>query len=326
MADLAAAIDSVTTLDLGVRSGITALARAARREQGSNPGMQAADVLVDCVNRGDVVGVLTGFSIPPEMTQETDGPPGAAVLARAIGTGLDADVIIVCDPGAVKTCEAVVAEVGFDVVDRADGLGDRSAVTIEALPSSPDRVTGYLDSFAGVSPAAFVTVEKAAPNRAGVYHNMTGHDISSASGRIEEFLTGFESVPLIGIGDGGNEVGMGVIEDTVRDEIEYGSVCQCPCGAGIAAAIDADVLVPATVSNWGASAITAGLAHRTGTAVLHDPAAERRMLEAAADTGAIDGIAGGTTGWCDGMPPAIHESIVRLLHGVLRTHGDASMQ
>lgn len=321
MATVAATIDALTTVDLSGRGTITDLAAAATRVQGPTPAMQAADVLLDGVDRGDVVVVLTGFPIPPDMTQETDGPPGAAALTRAIGCGLDADVIIVCDPGAVTTCEAVAAELGFDVVDRSAGFGNRSAVTVEALPTDPARVTAYGHSITRVSPAAVVAVEKAAPNHAGVYHNLAGRDISPACGRVEGLLEQLESIPVIGVGDGGNEVGMGLIEDAVRAEIEYGSVCQCPCHSGIASAIGADVLVPAAVSNWGASAISACLSHRTEARTLHEADAEVRMLEAAAETGAVDGIAGGVTGWCDGMPPAVHESVVRLLQEAIRGHG-----
>jgi hypothetical protein len=48
-------------------------------------------------------------------------------------------------------------------------------------------------------------------------------------------------------------------------------------------------------------------------ATVHDPGVERRMLDAASRAGAIDGIGGGTTGWCDGLPPEAHEAIVGLL-------------
>jgi hypothetical protein len=117
----------------------------------------------------------------------------------------------------------------------------------------------------------------------------------------------------IGVGDAGNEIGMGAIESRVRRDIEYGATCQCPCESGIACAIETDVLVPAAVSNWGAYGIVAQLDDMLDTRSLHAPETEVRMLTEAAAAGAIDGVLGGTTGWCDGMAPTVHSSVVQLL-------------
>lgn len=313
-------IDDVTTIDLLGRAVISRLQQAAVREQGPMAAMQAVDVLIETVAPNDLVGILTGFPIPPAMTQETDGPPGAVSVARAIGIGLDADAILLCDPGAVDICKQVVERTDLSVADRADSRGDRSALPIEPLPTDPDSAADYADAVAALDPAAFVAVEKAAPNSVGVYHNMTGLDITAAAGGVDRFLDRFDGIPTIGVGDGGNEVGMGLIANAIRGDIEYGTTCQCPCAEGIVSAVSADVLVPAAVSNWGAAAIAAGLAHRTDRDALHPPEMERRMLAGAAAAGAVDGIAGGPTGWCDALPPGVHAAIIRLLHGILETH------
>jgi len=138
-------------------------------------------------------------------------------------------------------------------------------------------------------------------------------EICGATAKVGELYDRLDGVPTVAVGDAGNEVGMGEVEATVRDAIPYGETCQCDCGGGIACALGADVLVPAAVSNWGASAIAACLSLLVGDSLLHDPAVERRMLQAASAAGAIDGIGGGTTGWCDGMPTDAHAAVVRLL-------------
>lgn len=317
MAGVARVIDTLTTVDIGSRGIIGPLRQAADRAQGPMAAMQAATVLEETVTRGDVVCLVTGFPIPPTLTQETDGPPGTVALARALGVGLAADVIILCDPGAVAVCEAVAAALDLRVGDRAMSVGDPDAVSVEPLPVDPEEAVAVGDSVAALAPSAVVSIEKAAPNPAGVYHNMGGQDITPACGRVERLLARVGDVPVIGIGDGGNELGMGVLESTVREEVPYGEECLCHCGDGIATRIGADVVVPATVSNWGAAGVCACLASRTGVNVLHSPGEEHRMLAAAANAGAVDGVAGGTTGWVDGLPPGVHAALVRLLHAAL---------
>jgi hypothetical protein len=79
----------------------------------------------------------------------------------------------------------------------------------------------------------------------------------------------------IGIGDGGNEIGMGKIPwDTIRRNI--------PNGGKIACRVATDHLIVAGVSNWGAFALAAGVAlclGRSLPAELFDPVRERELLE-----------------------------------------------
>jgi hypothetical protein len=100
----------------------------------------------------------------------------------------------------------------------------------------------------------------------------------------------------VGIGDGGNEVGMGSIEDAVRQYVPYGDKCQCPCGAGIAAESKVDLLIAAAVSNWGAYALAACLSVLSQRLqAIHDYKTELRALEAMVNAGAVDG----GTGFCE---------------------------
>jgi hypothetical protein len=54
-----------------------------------------------------------------------------------------------------------------------------------------------------------------------------------------------------------------------------------------------------------------------GANYLHDPTDEQELLWTLSDAGAVDGINGGTTGWCDALPPAVHASIVELLNTII---------
>jgi hypothetical protein len=280
--------------------------------------MQAAERLVDAVDPGDTVLVLTGFLIPPTMVQETDGPLGAVSIARAVDTALDANAVIACEPAAVDICEATATAGELSVLERSAAATSRRTVAVEPFPTDREAARSYVDRLLSDGVAAVVAVEKVAPNREGVYHNMAGYDVSEETAKVDELYDLLpDDVLTISVGDAGNEVGMGLVQETVETEIKYGAECQCGCGAGIASDIETDVLVPATVSNWGGHAIAACLSSLTEVPVLHDAEVERRMLTQAAAAGSIDGIVGGTNGWCDGMPAEAHESMLRLIHEVL---------
>src|SRR5262249_22583959 len=91
-------------------------------------------------------------------------------------------------------------------------------------------------------------------------------------------------------------------------------VCQCPCGQGMASFVATDVLVPASVSNWGAYGIEAGLAILRGRRDLfHDASTERAMLQACAAAGAVDGLTSRQILAVDGTSAETQVAVVTLL-------------
>lgn len=312
-------IHDLTTTDIGGRETIDLIARATTDRQGPEPAMAAAEALSDTVDPDDVVLILTGFLIPPTMVQETDGPLGAVSIARAIDAGLGANPIIACEPKATDICASTARAGGLNVLDREDSIGGKRTASVEPFPADRTAAREYAEEITSrLDPAAVIAVEKVAPNEAGIYHNMAGYDVSDETAKVGELYDRLGDETLtIAVGDAGNEVGMGLVQDVVREDIPYGSTCQCPCGGGIASSIATDLLVPATVSNWGGHAIVACLSSVLGTDLLHEPERERRMLNAAADAGSIDGIVGGTNSWCDGLPPETHGALLQLQREVL---------
>lgn len=313
----ARAVERLTTVDIGGRGTIDPIVRALRAGEGPGdhtpPALTAAEALADAVDPGDTVVVLTGFPIPPSMVPETDGPPGAVSIARAIDSGLNGNVVIACDPGAVDVCGATARGGGLSVLERESAFESARSVAVEAFPADPADAETYAAELVDLDPAAVLAVEKVGPNRKGVYHNMAGYDVSEPTAKVEALYDWLDDTLTVSVGDAGNEVGMGAVEGAVREEIDYGAECQCDCGAGIACAIETDVLVPAAVSNWGAHGIVTCLSLVLGQRLLHEPELEGRMLVEGCLAGAIDGIGGGTNGWCDGLPTDVHEATVRLL-------------
>ena len=82
-------VDRLVTIEMRNRAmpiGITVpLYEAALAEAGGRPlTLQAAEGLVANVHKGDNVFIITGAGTPPTLVNgESDGPPGAAALARS---------------------------------------------------------------------------------------------------------------------------------------------------------------------------------------------------------------------------------------------------
>src|SRR5260370_8036236 len=84
----------------GLPRGVTyPLYEAARKKQKKPLTWLAAKLLKDKVKAGQHVFVVTGAGTPPGLPAgETDGPPGAAAIARAIEFGLAAKPILISQP------------------------------------------------------------------------------------------------------------------------------------------------------------------------------------------------------------------------------------
>jgi len=114
---------------------------------------------------------------------------------------------------------------------------------------------------------------------------------SSSKGRVR----------TIGIGDGGNEIGMGIVPwYVVQENISSG------LGARIACRIGTDWCIVAGVSNWGAFALAAAVARLAGRAELAIDWAQKyefKVLESLVKrAGVVDGITGQPTPTVDGLP------------------------
>jgi hypothetical protein len=169
-------------------------------------------------------------------------------------------------------------------------------------------------------PSGVVVIEKAGMNEKGVSHGARG-DSNEAMAKVDYLVLEAikEKVVTIGIGDGGNELGMGAIQEELKKtSIPFMAKCRCGCGGGIAPATHTDVLVTAAVSNWGAYGIAACLAVLINRPdVFHDGPVEETMLQAAARSSFIDGV----TGYVfppavDGLPFTVHQAFVTLLREI----------
>src|SRR5207247_10230427 len=97
---------------------------------------------------------------------------------------------------------------------------------------------------------------------------MRGAEGAVGNAGVDELFVRAGRVTTVGVGDGGNEIGMG----NVRARLAKGG----GLAARIASVVSVDHLVVAGVSNWGAYGIVAHLGRLAGRPLLHTPAADRR--------------------------------------------------
>jgi hypothetical protein len=309
-------IDRIMNLDIGKR-GVDKLYEPARARSDEALSAAAARKLADLAT-GDRVVLVTGSLTRPWVSMkigETDGPVGTAALARTISYGFNAIPVIVTDTSLVEPIGATLRAAGLAVVTLEEAQRATSnkrfcgvAVLLGyPLDESEARKEGprLLDE---IKPKAVVAIERAGMTERGTYHNMLGQDYSEGRARIDYLVEEAtrRGIPTVGVGDGGNEIGMGAIIDAVREHVPHGEI--------LCAKLPTDVLLPAGVSNWGCYAIQAALAMLTGRPELaHTATLEKHLIEAAAAAGLVDGNTGKCEATVDAMPIEVHMGIVQLM-------------
>ena len=323
-------VDRLVNLDISGYGVIGALYEAARAYHRRPLTLLAAERLHQALRPGDYFFVTSGWVMPGFYpVGETDGPIGAAALGRALGIGLGARMVVLTEETMVPITVASCRGAGLNVLTEADieqapRKPHPSNLFCLVLPFPIEDDHAIKESkrlFQQYRPKSLVAIEKNGPNRKGVYHMVGGFDNSDCvakAGRLFEEASR-RGMLTIGIGDRGNEIGFGAIEEVPRRLLPFGRKCTCPCGAGVVDATTVDVLVTAAVSNWGAYGIAACLAVLLDRPeILHDPATEARMLHCCVNAGGVDGFSCRPIPVTDGMPEAVHVSIVTLLHEIVR--------
>jgi len=248
--------------------------------------------------------IVTGFVVA-EGRPETDGPPGAAVLGRALRR-LGARVRYTSDPAVLPTLEASLRALD-------------EPLEVFAYPEGPDAAALVLEREA---PTHLVAIERPGRGRGGDYLNARGLSVAAWNRPLDEMFlrpgrVGGRRRVTIGIGDGGNEIGMGRVRERLAGEGEL--------IARIASVVSVDHLVVAGVSNWGAYGIVAQLGRLTGQRLLHTPAEERVLIDACVKAGAVDGLTRRPEPTVDALDADTHAAVVALLGvswGDLATRGE----
>lgn len=242
--------------------------------------------------------ILTGFPVDcgSALRGETDGPGGAANLARALmATGCGATLL--CDGVSlpqVRAAAAVLAP-GAEVV---------------CLPSHGTE--GFAEALLErLRPTHFFTVEHPGKGADGHFHNMRGRVID-AMVTDADFLLPLSrrlGAVTVAIGDGGNELGMGALRSVVEAHVPHGKT--------LAAVERADFTLAAGVSNWWGWGAAALLSAATGRRLLPSPEEELRLLRAVVASGGVDGCTREAALSVDALPLSVHQELLRRMEDAL---------
>ena len=203
----------------------------------------AAESVVNHLN--PKVVIVTGFFIhqanPP--APETDGIPGAVVLAKALDQ-LGIAVELITDEWCIHALRYAVSQIGYFNQIRISSISSISGHSpLEKLCKQQEKQLL----------THIIYIERAGPGRDGNCFNMSGQNIDKWTAPLHELLIKKRSLISIAVGDGGNEIGMGKIpSNVIKDNILKGSQIGCvvPC----------DFLLVAGVSNWGVTALLLSMA------------------------------------------------------------------
>ncbi len=329
---LATRLDRLMTMDIASRCVIDDLYAAAVEKHGAPLVLNAAKGLLMKVCPGDAVFIATGWVDQPLVDPghgETDGPPGAIALARALRLVCKARPIILTDACLVEGTARLARASGFQCVDPEHlhySISMNKLLTLSVLPFPGDWASAEKEAdrlIGEFSPTACIALERGGMNEKGIIHNMAGKDTNASQAKLDAVfkLAAQKGIWALGIGDGGNEIGMANIADCVRQAVPFGRECACGCGGGIAPATPVDLVMTAAVSNWGAYALAAMLAAISGMPeALPDKDREQRILKATISAGFHDAIYGEICGSVDGSPMEIQLAIVQLMQEAVQQY------
>ncbi|MBA7497040.1 hypothetical protein ES702_07649 [subsurface metagenome] len=331
LVDISENIDQLITIDIPLRGAIDILYRAAREKISIPLTLAVAQALANNIKAKDIIFIATGWPDRPQVSLqvgETDGPLGAAVLSRALHQAFNAVPFIFIEQQLVAAMAKVTQAAGFKVLTPAEAIkavNSKAPIHAASVLSFPTDVNEAARTSSELiqkyKPSAVICIEKAGMNSQGYIHSIRGEEKTKYIAKIDLLVreANRSGIITIGIGDGGNEIGMGIIREKIRPLLPFGNKCHCPCGEGIVSVTKTDFLVTATVSNWGAYGIVASLAILLGSPeVFHNGEIECRVIQGCADAGLIDGISGYVGESVDGLPKKIHMAIVDLLTEMIK--------
>lgn len=252
---------------------------------------QSPHIFIDVARRlTDVCSpilLLTGFFIPSAQAPETDGPIGAAALANALKK-LGKQIAFFTDPHTVAVLHSICPD---------DPIHSFPVMDPEPSASLARRILKDL------APSAVIAIERPGPNADGRFFTMRNVDISSWTAHLE-FL--FNAPVTIGIGDGGNELGLG------------GIATRLPVNFPSTVTESSHMLIGGT-SNDAAFALIAALEILTDRDdLLPTPSEVTDWLTCIVHAGAVDGILGTSTLSVDGYSMTETTEVLKKLKA--RTH------
>ena len=136
---------------------------------------------------------------------------------------------------------------------------------------------------------------------------MRGLDISPYTARLDYLFNGKGNT--IGIGDGGNEIGMGLL---------YDQICCLPSLIPQPTVTATTRLLISTVSNWAAYGLVAALSELSGRYLLPDFETTWDYVREIVNLGSTDGMSGQAEYHVDGFSEEVNREILEDIHLYLK--------
>ena len=214
--------------------------------------------------------IATGFYIMMSDAPETDGPPGAFAIGNALRE-LGRQIFYTADE-----------PMAYMMASWGTRQRDPSSIIRYPIIDDPHINDHFVrETITEREPALLISIERCSADADGIYRNMRGRDISPQTARIDHLFG--QGLPSIGIGDGGNEIGMGNLQEVIAgaDRLpDHPAVVGC------------DRLIAASTSNWGGYGLVAALSVRMGRNLLPEVDADADCIRFLVDSGAVSGVSG----------------------------------
>lgn len=243
-------------------------------------------------NQPGSVMIVTGFYEPVPETIETDGPPGAIAIGNALKK-LDRKVVYVSDKYTVGYLKA---------------LGESQDV-IEYPITDHDASKEFADELLSTyNPGMVIAIERCSLTADGHYYNMSGQNLSNFTAKTDYLFMQHQNT--IGIGDGGNEIGMGNLHDVIT------TIPSLPTKPSVTRTSH---LIISSVSNWAGYGLAAALSLVAGEDLTTTRAEAKAVITGMTDLGAVDGELLEPIPWVDGFSLEENLEVVDRLREFVNT-------
>jgi hypothetical protein len=253
---------------------------------------RAAQLILD--HPGTAI-IITGFYILDAGVVETDGPPGAVSIGNAL-ENLGYDVVYVTDQHGMAIMEGTKSA-GSRVVD---------------FPITDDTASEAFanDLLKSLNPSVVIAIERCGFTDEKMFLNMGGRDISPYNARTDYLISNHPHT--VGVGDGGNEIGMGNVAEEVTN---VDSLVKKACVTSVTE------LILSSVSNWGGYGLVASLSKLSGKNLMPTVEEDMDLIKKTVDLGAVDGMSNSQEYKVDGFTLEENAVTITQLLDLLKQEG-----
>jgi len=244
---------------------------------------------------GSHIILITGFYIMDARTIETDGPPGTIILADVLCKS-GKTVSILTDKSAEGIMIAGLASIGCKA----------ELITF----NTDDKI--YPDSVIRSNTTHCVALERPGLAADGLHHNFRGLNISDYIAPLDNVFLKCTSkgILTIGIGDGGNELGMGNVSEAVDSYIAPHQSLSCK--------ISSDYCICAGVSNWAGYALAGLISILAGKILMPDFNSLSSLIDSVVKAGAVDGVTAKQEPTVDNLPRTWEDGIYQQIYEIAK--------